>query len=128
MRSTLENRMSLHPVRTALGIAVLASAISAHAAVLRVNPGESIQAAIDAAAPGDTIFVAPGTYQETANAQFGLRIATDDLRLIGQVNKGQGEAGKIRFVHTGTQQTGIYAAPEGCGPELFVCPDELQGF
>jgi len=44
------------------------------------------------------------------------------------VNIGQGEAGKVRIVHSGTQLTGIYAAPPGCEPEEFVCPDELQGF
>ena len=120
--------MNLRPICTLLGIAAFASATAADAAVHRVHPGESIQAAIDTASPGDTILVEPGTYQETGNAQFGLHITTDNLRVIGQVNKGQGEAGKVRLLHFGTQQTGVYAAPQGCGPELFECADELQGF
>jgi nitrous oxidase accessory protein NosD len=40
-----------------------------------VKPGESIQAAIDAASPGDTILVKPGTYAEAPVVQ------TDDLTL-----------------------------------------------
>lgn len=50
----------------ALG-AGLATAPSAHAAwsVRVVHDGESIQAAVDASAPGDTVFVMPGTYRES---------------------------------------------------------------
>ena len=110
-------------------VAAFLTATAANAAVHRVHEGQSIQAAIDAASPGDTILVDPGEYRE-AGADFGLRVSTDNLRLIGKVRRGLGEAGKVRLIQDGTQHTGVYAAPAACGPDVHVgdCPDELSGF
>lgn len=44
-----------------------------------VSPGQSIQAAIVAASPGDTIVVRPGTYNQSINVPAGK----DRLRIIG---------------------------------------------
>ncbi len=43
----------------------------------RVRPGQSIQKAVDAARPGDTILLSPGTYRES------VRISTSRLTLRG---------------------------------------------
>jgi hypothetical protein len=63
-------------------VAVVASGLGAapsadHRTVHWVNPGESIQKAVDAAKPGDTIVLSPGTYRES------VRITTSDLTLRG---------------------------------------------
>jgi parallel beta-helix repeat protein len=49
----------------------------AAADVIKVHPGQSIQAAIDKADPGDTVKLAPGTYQES------VQITTDGITLKG---------------------------------------------
>ena len=95
-------------------VALFTTAATVQAAVHRVYQGGSIQSAIDAASPGDTILVEPGEYYEDASSRYGLRIATDNLRLIGKVKKGKGEAGKVRLIANGDQETGVLAAPGGC--------------
>jgi len=59
---------------TSVGIV---SPASAHGDTKFVRPGQSIQAAIDVAHPGDRILVRPGTYAEQ------LTIAKDGIDLIG---------------------------------------------
>ena len=120
-----------------IAVAVFAATTVAEAAVHRVYPGESIQDRIDAASAGDTILVEPGEYYEDATSRYGLRISTDNLRLIGKVKKGKGEAGKVRIIANGAQETGILAAPAGCEYDMDrgECEDaigadfeDLKGF
>ena len=47
-----------------------------------VNPGDSIQTAVETAQPGDTIQVMPGTYSET------VYIDKDDIHLVGVIEQG----------------------------------------
>jgi parallel beta-helix repeat protein len=72
--------------RSAIGVALvlavmgvmLGTALPAGAqGIVIVSPGESIQAAVDAASPGTTIVVRPGTYAEH------VTITTDRIRLLG---------------------------------------------
>lgn len=60
-------------VPTLMGLAALTLGTTADAANLYVNPGQSVQAAIDAAAAGDSIIVRPGTYDGSLNLR-GKRI------------------------------------------------------
>lgn len=90
------------------------------AAEVRVSPGESIQAAVNAALVGDIVIVEEGTYQEEANAVYGLHVTTDNITLIGE--------GQVRLVATGSQETGLYAAPPGCEYTDSECGGELQNF
>jgi hypothetical protein len=133
MRHTLKIRSCL----AVLGIGLLGLSTVASAAVRTVKAGGSIQAAVDAASPGDTILVEPGTYYGS-DPTYGLRIATNNLRLIGKVRAGQGEAGKVRIVYVAgsAQKTGVYAAPAGCDYNVnadselgLQCNEKrLQGF
>jgi nitrous oxidase accessory protein NosD len=65
-----------------------ASATDSHT----VGPGESIQKAVDAAQPGDTVVVLPGTYRES------IRITKADLKL-----RGSGSRTVIRPAESGTK-------------------------
>jgi parallel beta-helix repeat protein len=132
----MTTRSNFRPYFAALGIAIFAIPAAANAAVHRVFPGDAshIQAAIDKAAPGDTILVEPGTYKFSPPAPaagkyyYGLRIKTNNLRLIGKVVPGRGDAGKVRLVYDGPAidpednlrakdvGAGVYAAPY-LGPE-----------
>ena len=144
----MTRKINMRYFSSLLAVALFASATVAQAAVHRVYPGDSIQAAIDVASPGDTVLVAPGDYYEEANSLYGLRISTDNLRLIGMVKKGKsgksgksgrsgksgkgyGEARKVRLIANGAQETGVLAAPAGCEYDMNreQCEDQIgEGF
>src|SRR6185436_2683302 len=72
-------RMSLVGISWVIGTLVVAAPSAfAGSSTHVVHPGESIQAAVDAAAPGDTVVVAAGEYYES------ITIHTDGLTLRAQ--------------------------------------------
>jgi parallel beta-helix repeat protein len=87
-----------------------------------VSPGQSIQAAIDAAAPGDTITVLPGDYTETHTNSAAIWI-TKPLKLIAMSSPDA----KVRILPGPGQRDGILAAPENDGdPDIDGV--EINGF
>jgi len=95
-----------------------------------VNPGESIQAAVDAAAPGDTITVEPGDYTETqqgtaaacASAAAAICV-TKPLKLIANSQSGA----KVRILPSAGQNHGILVEPANPGdPDIDGI--EITGF
>ena len=80
---------------TVLALAIaLVCALPAQAKTIHVHKGQSIQAAVDRAKPGDRILVAPGTYREdgkqcpAASAQTcAVAIQKDGIKLIGVARK-----------------------------------------
>jgi len=77
-----KSRSAIYAV-LALSSAVLWTPTATMAAAIVVNPGESIQAAVDAAAPGDVIKVMPGDYTETHGGPDAVLI-TKRLKLIAR--------------------------------------------
>jgi parallel beta-helix repeat protein len=88
-----------------------------------VNPGQSIQAAVDAAAPGDTITVMPGDYTETHPGTAALRV-TKPLKLLA---KSDLPGVKVRILPSPGQNHGILVEPAHEGdPDIDGL--EINGF
>ncbi|MEU1277230.1 right-handed parallel beta-helix repeat-containing protein [Streptomyces sp. NPDC005805] len=93
----------------ASGLGLTAPAASA-ATTLHVAPGDSIQAAVDAAKPGDTVRIAPGTYRES------VRITTSGITL-----RGAGEATKLLPAPGAPTKTGKAAADSCAAAGNGIC-------
>ncbi len=96
---------------------------AADAATWVVRPGESIQAAVDAAVSGDTILVRPGSYGGNGGAAL-VHVRTSGLTLRGSASAVLDASGYRHGVLVGEQPR---AGAEPC-PEPSVRGFELVGF
>jgi parallel beta-helix repeat protein len=81
------------------------------AASWTVSPGQSIQAAVDAAAPGDIVKVLPGDYVETHGDSAAVRV-TKKLKLIAKSNP---PLSRVRILPGPGNSDGIVVEPENPG-------------
>lgn len=107
----------------ALGVAALCAPVAALAATHVVNPGESIQAAVDAAKPGDKVIVMPGDYIETHGNSAAVRV-TKSLKLIAMSAPGA----PVRILPGTGNQNGIMVEPENPGVDPNVKKVQIRGF
>ena len=93
-----------------LTVALVCVPRPASAGSIKVGPGESIQAAVDAASPGDKIIVMPGDYTETHGNSAAIRV-TKPLQLLA---KSSPEA-KVRLLPGPGNTDGVLVEPENPG-------------
>lgn len=110
----------------ALGLAALAFPAAAGARAIHVRPGHSIQAAVNAAKPGDRVVVHPGTYSEPGRPcpsqplqECAVVIGKDDISLVGR-----GAASDVVLRSRSGQHRGIAVGRTG-DDDCLSKPDKL---
>lgn len=101
------------------------------ASEIRVHAGQSIQAAVDAAAPGDRIVVQPGVYHEVGRpcvvdptVTCAVLITKDNITLVGDGLPGR----PVILENAGGQDTGIEAArANATSPCVSTEAERIQG-
>jgi parallel beta-helix repeat protein len=104
-------------------VGTLCAPVAALAAAHIVNPGESIQAAVTAANPNDTIIVMPGDYTETHGGTAAVRV-TKSLKLFAKSKPGA----PVRLLPGPGNQHGIMIEPPNPGVDPDVENVKVRGF
>ncbi len=99
-------RMSLAVAGAALAAVTLTIAPARGARSVTVKSGESIQAAVDAAAPGTTVVVLPGLYHEPGTTH-AVTVTRDDIQLVARPRPGQ----PVVLEQSNGQTDGIWVSP-----------------
>ncbi|HEY1355644.1 MAG TPA: right-handed parallel beta-helix repeat-containing protein [Solirubrobacterales bacterium] len=98
----------------------------ASAKVIKVRPGQSIQAAVDRADPGDRVQIAPGTYTSSStecpprpSRECAVSVTRDDISIVG---KDGGHGRKVVLEAEPGQNEGIAVGREGSGAACLEDP------
>ncbi len=108
-----------------LALAILAPVLMAPGCgpFILVHDGESIQAAVDAASPGDTILVLPGTYTGTPGADSVVDVQTSGITIRGNKNAVIDATGFEYGIMVGQD---VPITQDGC-PPITVTDFHLRG-
>jgi hypothetical protein len=87
-------------------------------------PGQSIQDAVDAAAPGGKIYLMPGTYQETHGGTNAVSVNKDGIQLIARNKPRQGL--KVILQALPGQHNGVVVEP--AVPNTRINGFRIKGF
>ncbi len=110
MRSVLMSLSAILVLASACGDSSTTSSGDSPDEGTTVRPGESIQAAVDAASAGDTIVVLPGDYVESHGGDAAVRV-TKPLKLIAKNSSSE----VVRILPGPGQRHGILVEPETFG-------------